>query len=331
MKAYLLRRLMLIVPTLLGITFLIFMVIQLAPGSPVTIRLMRMEGAAGRDSIPREVIEQTKKLYGLDKPIPVQYAKWLMRIATLDFGDSYKDRRPVIDKIGDALPITLQLNIISLFLIYLISVPLGVFSAVKQHSWADTIITVFLFILYSLPTFWVAMMLIYYLGSGRHLEVFPIYGLNSLGADQMPWPKWLADRAWHLALPVFCLTYAGLAEVSRFQRAGMLEVIRQDYIRTARAYGFSEKVVIFKYAMRNSLIPIMTLLGSLLPAMLGGSVIIEQIFNIPGMGRLIFEAVLSRDYPLMMGILTISALLTLIGLILTEVLYVLTDPRVRFE
>jgi len=330
-KAYLIRRFLLIIPTLLGISLLSFCIVQLAPGSPVTLRLMKLQGAMASDSVPQEVIERTKALYGLDKPLPVQYLMWLKRMVTLDFGTSYKDRRPVLTRIAETLPITLQLNIISIFLVYVISVPIGAFSATRPSTWADTVLTAVLFILYSLPSFWVAMLLIYFLGGGQFLDWFPIYGLNSVGAGELTWFRWLLDRGWHLVLPVFCLTYGGLAGISRFARSGMIEVIRQDYIRTARAYGFPEKTVVFKYAMRNSLVPIVTLLGTLLPALLGGSVIIERIFSIPGMGRLAFEAVLSRDYPLIMGILTISAFLTLVGLIISDILYAFVDPRIRFE
>ncbi len=156
-------------------------------------------------------------------------------------------------------------------------------------------------------------------------------GLNSIGADDWPWYQWLLDRVWHMVLPLFCFVYAGFAGLSRYMRTGMLDTIRQDYIRTARAYGFAEKTVVYKYAMRNSLIPIITLLAGLLPALIGGSVIIESIFSIPGMGRLGFEAVLSRDYPLIMGVLTISALLTLAGLVLSDILYALVDPRIRLK
>jgi peptide/nickel transport system permease protein len=331
-KTYLIRRLLLIVPTFLGISVLTFLVVQLSPGNPLLEKLRRGgEGGIAAATIPPEYVAQMKKLYGLDKPIPVRYAVWLRRLVLFDFGDSYKDGRPVITKIRETLPITLQLSIISILLVYLLSIPLGVYSARYQYSWSDTLITFLLFILYSLPSFWVAMLLMYFLGGGRHLEWFPVYGISSQGADQWPWYQWLMDRTWHLALPVFCLTYGGLAGLSRYARAGMINEIRQDYIRTARAYGFSERTVIYKYAMRNSLIPIITLLGTLLPSLIGGSVIIESIFSIPGMGRLTFEAILSRDYPLIMGILSISALLTLLGLILSDILYAVVDPRIRFE
>lgn len=330
MKAYLIRRLLLIVPSFLGITVITFVMLQLMPGNPVNLRLQKLQGTMGTNISP-ELIEETKRLYGLDKPIWEQYVRWVGRIVTFDFGTSYKDRRPVRDKIFEAVPVTLQLNIISILIIYLLSIPIGVYSATHQRTWSDAGITVVLFLLYSLPNFWVAMLLIYFLGSGHPFSWFPIYGLNSLETAHMTPVQWFLDRLWHLVLPVACLTYNGLAEISQFSRSGMIDVIRQDYVRTARAYGFTEKVVVFKYAMRNALIPIITLLATLLPALIGGSVIIENIFSIPGMGRLSFEAVLSRDYPTVMGILTFSALLTLIGLILSDVLYAITDPRIKFE
>ena len=288
-------------------------------------------GGVSASTIPPEYIAELEKLYGLDNPILVRYGIWLKRLATLDFGDSYKDQRPVLDKILETLPVTLQLSFISIFLVYVISVPLGVFSATHQHTRRDAFVTFALFVLYSLPNFWVAMLLMYFLGGGQHLDWFPVYGMNSQGAEEWPWYRWLADRTWHLAMPVFCLTYASIAALSRYARAGMLEEIRKDYVRTARAYGFSERVVVFKYVLRNSLIPIVTLLGTLLPTLFSGSVIVESIFSVPGMGRLAFEAILSRDYPLIMGILSISALLTLVGLLISDILYAFVDPRIRFE
>ncbi len=307
-----------------------FLIVQMAPGSPIFLKLHKA-GSAGGSAITKEAIEQTKKLYGLDKPLPLRYVHWLGKIATLDFGNSYKDHRPVLEKIGETLPITIQLNLISLFLIYVIAIPIGVYSATHQHSYTDTVITLGLFILYSLPSFWVAMLLMYFFGGGAHWNWFPVAGMSEYGADTMGWWPWLLDRAWHLILPVFCLSYAGFAGLSRYARAGLLETVRQDYVRTARAYGFSERTVIYKYALRNSLIPIITLLGTLIPTLIGGSVIIESIFSIPGMGKLAFEAILSRDYPLVMGILSITAFLTLLGLILSDILYAVVDPRIKFS
>lgn len=325
------KRLLLVIPTFVGVSLITFALIQLAPGSPVAYKL-RGEGGAMRANLETEkIIEQTKALYGLDKPILVQYLLWLGRIVTLDFGKSFKDQRPVMEKIWETLPITLQFTILETFLIYLIAIPIGAYSAVRSRSLLDRILTIILFLLYSLPSFWVAMLLIMFLGGGDWWNLFPVNGINSIDAHTYPWWKWLLDRLWHMVLPLFCMTYGGLAGLSRYMRTGMLDVIKQDYIRTARAYGLSEKMVVFKYAMRNSLIPIVTIFGGLLPGLISGSVIIETIFSIPGMGRLGFEAVLSRDYPLIMGIFTISTFLTLFGLIINDILYAIVDPRIRLE
>lgn len=332
MKTYLVKRLLQIIPTLLGITLITFLIIQLAPGNPALIKLkMAAEGQVSDNAISQQIVEQTKKLYGLDKPIPIQYLLWVKRVLTFDFGNSYKDHRKVWDKIAERLPVTLQLNIISIFLVYLIAIPCGIYSATHCGTWQDRLLTMFFFILYSLPSFWVAVLLIMILGGGDFWDVFPVYGISAIGAESWSFSKWLLDRMWHLALPVACLTYGGLAYLSRLARSGILEVIREDYIRTARAKGLRERTVIYKHAFRNALLPIVTLLAFLLPGMFGGSVIIESIFSIPGMGQLSFEAVLSRDYPVIMAIATISALLTLVGLLLSDILYAALDPRIKLE
>jgi len=333
MKAYLLKRLLQIIPTLLGITFITFVIIQLAPGNPAMLKLQMGKGQAelGNKAFSEQIIKQTKELYGLDKPLPVQYILWVKRIFTLDFGFSYKDHRNVWDKISERLPITIQLNIISIFLVYLIAIPCGIYSSTHEGSFADKILTLGFFFLYSLPSFWVAMLLIMLLGGGDFWDIFPVYGISSIGSETMRLLPWLLDRMWHLALPVVCLTYGGLAYLSRLTRAGMLEVIREDYVRTARAKGLSERVVIFKHAFRNALLPLITLLAFLLPSMFGGSVIIESIFSVPGMGQLGFESVLSRDYPVIMAITAISAFLTLIGLLISDILYAALDPRIKLE
>ena len=320
------------IPTMLGITIITFAIIRLAPGDPAALKIGNSaEGMIRDQQLAQAIIERTRKEFELDKPIHVQYLHWLKKIVTLDFGRSYKDNRPVWDKIKERLPITIQLNIISILLGYLLAIPLGIYSSTHEYSFPDKLLTVVLFILYSLPSFWVATILILYLCGGDYLHVFPLTGLNSLNAAQMGSWGWLMDRLWHLVLPVFCLTYGELAFVSRLMRAGMLETIRQDYIRTARAKGLSEKVVIYKHAFRNSLISIVTVLGFLLPAMLGGSVIIESIFTIPGMGQLGFQAILSRDYPVVMAIATIAAFLTMIGLLLSDILYAVVNPTIALE
>lgn len=332
MRAYLLKRFLQMIPTLLGITFITFCIIQLAPGNPAMLKLqMASQGEMADTAYAKQIIEQTKKLYGLDKPLPVQYVLWVKRVFTLDFGTSFKDHRRVLDKIAERLPVTIQINVLSIFLVYLIAIPFGVYSATHPDTFSDRTLTLLFFFLYSLPNFWVAVLLIMLFGGGEFWDLFPVYGISSINAES--WPLWrqILDRLWHLALPVACLTYGGFAYLSRLTRAELLEVIREDYVRTARAKGLSERVVIFKHAFRNALLPIVTLLAFLLPAMFGGSVIIESIFSIPGMGQLGFEAVLSRDYPVIMAITTISALLTLVGLLLSDILYAVLDPRIQLD
>jgi len=330
MRDYILKRLLLLVPTLIGITIITFLVIQLAPGSPVE-RKLQLEQGVKAEAITKDIMEQTKKLYGLDKPIYTRYWIWLKQIFTLDFGLSYKDHRPVINKIAERLPVTLTLNIISIFIVYIISIPLGVFSAVRQGSYSDRLITFSLFALYSIPNFWLAMILIFFLGGGDFWDVFPVYGIISPGADQFPFFKKALNFLWHITLPVVCLTYADLAYLSRYQKGSLLEVLREDFVRTARAKGLTESRVVFKHALRNSLIPIITIVASILPAMIGGSVIIESIFSIPGIGQLGFESILSRDYPVIMAIATITAFLTLLGILISDITYVFVDPRISFE
>lgn len=329
MFVYITRRLLLMIPTLFGITVITFAIIHLTPGDPAALRAG--ESGMNSDVVASDIIEQTRKLYGLDKPVHIQYLSWLSRLARFDFGDSFIDDRPVLTKIKEALPITLLLNIISIFIIYVISLPAGVFSALRPRGWRDQIISLFFYVLYSLPSFWVAGLLIVFFATGDHLDWFPLVGYISDGAENLAWYNQIANVAWHLVLPVICLTYGGFAFLSRFGRSVMLEVMHQDYIRTARAKGLNEWNVVMKHGVRNALVPFITLMGTLLPALLGGSIIIEQIFGIPGMGKLSFDAVLARDYPLVMGLATIDAFLTLISLLISDLLYVLVDPRISFE
>lgn len=330
MKSYIAKRLLLAIPTMLGITLITFSIIQMAPGGPVESKMALDQGIKAEE-ITKEIVEQTKKLYGLDKPLHIQYVIWLKRIVTFDFGESYKDHRPVINKIKERLPITLTLNILSIFIVYIIAIPIGILSAIKDRTILDRITTFFLFALYSIPSFWLAMMLIYFLGGGEHWDIFPIYGIHSANSDSFSTLHKLTDFLWHITLPVICLVYADFASLSRYQKGSLLEVLRENYVRTARSKGLEEKTVIVKHVLRNSLIPIITIVSAILPAMIGGSVIIESIFSIPGIGQLGFEAILSRDYPLIMAITTISAFLTLIGILIADILYVLVDPRITFE
>ncbi len=317
------------IPTLVGISMISFLIIQLAPGDPATMRLGSGQGIRDQ-AMAEKIIEETRALYGLDRPLHVQYASWFKRIVTLDFGHSLRDQRPVWDKLKERVPVSIQLSGISLLLAYLISIPIGIYSATHQYTKTDQATTVFLFTLYSLPNFWVATLGIVYLGGGDFLDVFPVFGLQTIGSES--WPLWdqLKDRAWHLTLPVVCMTYYTFAALSRYMRSSMLEVVRQDFIRTARSKGLSERLVIYRHALRNSLIPIVTLMADLLPALIGGSIVIEYIFSVPGMGQLTFDAVLSRDYPVVMAVFTISALLTLLGILIADILYTVVDPRITY-
>ncbi len=312
------------IPTLLGITIMVFAISRVAPGDPVSLSM----GPGGQMDAERaaDVREARMRLYGLDKPIPIQYANWLMRVVKLDFGDSIKHHRPVLDIIKERLPITLTLNLLAFFLIYTISLPLGVTTAVKQNSAYDRSVTVLLFVLWSLPTMWVGQMMIGYLN-----KWFPVAGLSSNAADTMPFFTWLNDRLWHLVMPVTCLTYAGFAYLTKQVRAGMLDNLRADYVRTARSKGLKERTVILRHAFRNSIIPVITIMATVLPAMIGGSVIIESIFSIPGMGLLAFEAVTTRDYNVVMAVSTIAGFLNLVGLLLADIAYAIADPRISFE
>lgn len=264
-------------------------------------------------------------------PMYVRYWNWLIRVATFDFDRSLVDQRPVMDKIAEALPVTLYLNLISILLIYGISIPLGVMAAVRRGTAFDNITSVVLFLLWSIPNFWLATLLIMQFSSKARWDILPAVGLHSDDAAQMSYLTWLGDSLAHLVLPIVVMTYAGFASLSRYMRTSMLETISQDFIRTARAKGLGERVVIFRHALRNSLITIVTLVGNLLPAMIGGSVIIEYIFTINGMGRLGFNAILARDYPVIMAVTTFGALLTLLGILLSDLLYGIVDPRISHD
>jgi peptide/nickel transport system permease protein len=311
------------IPTFVGITFVTFAVMRLAPGDPLA--MMADPGSAGFSAEARDAL---RSQLGLDRPIPEQYARWFGRVVTLDFGRSSQDGRWVLTKIAEALPKTLLLSVLALLVSYLVAVPLGVFAAVRRGTVAERALTVGLFALYSLPSFWVAVLLILLFCRAQTLDWFPMQGLTSDDFDSLSAFAKLKDLVWHLILPVICLSYASLATVTRYLRAGMLEVIRQDFIRTARAKGLPERAVIFRHALRNSLIPIITLLGVTLPALMGGSVVVERIFGINGMGLLGLQAILSRDYPMVMGITTLVALLTMLCLLASDLLYAAVDPRI---
>ena len=322
MLRYVLKRLLLMVPLLVGITIVCFVVIHLAPGSPTDLQT---------DLNPRvsaEAKARLQSMYDLDKPIYKQYLLWVGRLATLDLGQSFSsDHRPVIDKIAERIPITIIINVLSMILIILIAIPIGVLSAVRQDSLFDKVTAVVVFIGFAVPTFWLALLLMILFGVD--LGWLPISGIRSLNYEYLPPFAAVLDLLKHLILPVLLSAFGGLAGLSRYMRSNMLEVIRQDYITTARAKGLSERVVIYKHALRNALLPVITILGLSIPGLIGGSVIFETIFAIPGMGQLFYMSVMSRDYPVVMGILFIGAVLTLIGNLVADISYAVADPRIR--
>ncbi|MGE0155922.1 MAG: ABC transporter permease [Geobacter sp.] len=322
MTAYLLRRILLLIPLMFGITLITFTVIHLAPGEPVEMQM------AMNPKVGKEARERLQKFYGLDKPLHVQYVTWVKQLAQFDFGRSFSsDNRPVLDKIKERLPVTLSLNIVALVIEFGLAIPIGVLAAVHRNTLLDKGITVFVFLGFAVPTFWLALLLMYLFGV--KLNWLPISGLHTLGYEAYGWFGQLLDLAKHLVMPILVASFGSLAGVSRYMRSAMLQVIEQDYITTARAKGLSERVVIWKHALRNALLPLITLVGFSLPGLIGGSVIFETIFSIPGMGQLFYQGVMARDYPVVMGILVIGAFLTLLGNLLADISYALADPRIR--
>tara|TARA_B100001115_G_C15842576_1_gene422959 strand:- start:684 stop:1733 length:1050 start_codon:yes stop_codon:yes gene_type:complete len=346
------------------ITVISFGISRLAPGDPAKMKAgmgagqQDMSTGQGED-LNEEILKLIRKQWNLDKPLfyftifedqndlnpksifsrltfrfnglKNQYHIWTMNTLKLDFGNSFRDNEPVIDKMKSRIPVTMTLNFIAIFITYVISIPLGIYSAINDKSLFERITTFVVFILYSLPSFWIGILAITFLCGGDFLDIFPYAGLHSTYLENMtPFEKFL-DYVWHLILPIIIITYGSFAYLSRQMRTSMLEVVRQDYIRTARSKGLAEKTIIFKHALRNSLIPIVTMLASLLPAMISGSIIIETIFSIPGMGLLGYEAIMSRDYPIVMAVFTISSVLTLFGILIADILYSVVDPRITFN
>ncbi|MBN1595257.1 ABC transporter permease [candidate division FCPU426 bacterium] len=321
MFTYVSKRLLLSIPILFGITVITFGIIHLTPGGFTSVQ-MDMNPNISPDSIAA-----MRKLYGLDQPLHIQYGNWVGRFIRLDFGRSFLDQRDVISKIGERLPATLLLSGLSLIMIFLLAIPLGVYSAMHHDSRQDRAITIITFIGYSIPTFWLALLCM--LLFGVFLGWLPISGLRSVNHDLLSVPGKLWDYISHLILPVFISAFGGLASISRYMRSNMLEVVRQDYIRTARAKGLPQNQVYYRHALKNALLPIITIIGLALPGLIGGSFIFETIFSWPGMGRLAYESALNFDYPTIMGIAGIGAILTLLGNILADVMYAIVDPRIR--
>jgi peptide/nickel transport system permease protein len=329
MTTYILRRLLLVIPTMFGITLVTFMLIWLAPGNAAMVK--GSSNPNGSHVVTAEAREATIKLYGLDENPFVAYGKWVGNVVQLNFGESFMDHRPVLDKIRERIGLSVSLTGTALLLSYIIAVPLGILAALRRGSTLDRTISFTVFFLYSIPVFVAALVLILFVAGGDYLNLLPMYGANSINASEMSTPAWVWDRIQHMILPVICLTDVSLASISRYARVSMLEVLGQDFLRTARAKGLAERRVILVQALRNALIPIVTVFAMELPALIGGTIIIEEIFTLPGMGQLVFQALESRDRFVIMGVVTISAVITLLGYLLADIVYVLVDPRIRYE
>ncbi len=325
MLKYIAKRLLLSVPLVLAIVTATFFMAHLAPGDPMD---MYLEPQRQRQVDP-EVIELLRKKYGLDQPIHVQYVTWLKNVAQGDFGESFRHRRPVKDMLVEAVPYTLQLTILAIVLDALFGISLGIISAVKQYSKLDKTVTIGSLIIYAMPSFWLALMLI--MVFSVNLGWFPTSQTRSMNYENLTFIGKMLDRAWHLVLPVFVMGIAGAAGTARYMRSRLLEVLNEEYITAARARGFREKTVIMKHALRNAMIPIVTIYGMSLPFLLGGATIIETIFAWPGMGRMTVSAVGGRDYPIIMATVMIAAVLTVLGNLLADITYAAVDPRVSYD
>ncbi|MFZ5825753.1 MAG: ABC transporter permease [Bacillota bacterium] len=313
---YLLRRLLIALPVLLGVTIISYFIISLAPGDIIDLLVDPNVSATDKEAL-REAL-------GLNKPIIVQYMNWLGEVFRGNLGYSFLTGQPVAERIAARMGPTFVLSLTSLFIAYMVAVPVGVVSATKQYSPVDYISSVFALIGVSIPNFFLGIGLIYLFA--LKFDVLPVSGMYTLGAE-----KSLTDLIQHLILPAIVLGAGTMGQVTRFTRSAMLEVIRQDYVRTARAKGVGNGLVVYKHALRNALIPVITLLGLQIPNLLGGAIITEQIFSWPGMGRLTIEAISSRDYPVLMGLNLMAAILVVLGGLLADALYAVTDPRIRYS
>lgn len=326
------------VPTLFGITVIVFVIVNLAPGGPIEQRLqaMRFGGAAGgntgrgEQAVTEEVREALKKQYGFDKPLHERYVIWLKNLATLDFGESFTHEEPVLDLIVSKFPVSLQFGIASLILTYLICIPLGILKAIRDGSVFDILSGFVLFVAYSIPPFMLGILMIVFLAGGSFLDWFPIGGLYSENYSELSALGKLWDRVHHFILPLVCYMVGQFTTLTMLMKNSLLDEISKDYVRTARAKGLPHGKVYIKHAFRNALIPIVTGLGSFLTVFFAGSLLLETIFQLDGIGLLSYNSVLARDYNVIMGLTFMQSLLFLLGNLLSDIAYVLVDPRIDF-
>jgi peptide/nickel transport system permease protein len=316
MISYIIRRSLMAIPILIGITIISFAIMHIAPGGPTALMM--------DPNIKPGDMDAYMEKYGLNDPVHIQYFKWLGNMMQGDFGNSLiRQGAPVNEMIMNRLPNTLLLMFVSTFFGVMIAIPFGVFSATRQYSTIDYSVTVTSFLGLATPNFWLGLMLIMFVSV--KLGWFPTGGVATLNE---PFSIW--DRIHHLILPAFVLGTAEMASIARFSRSSMLEVLKQDYMRTARAKGFKERKVVIKHGIRNGLLPIITIFGLILPSLFGGSVVTEKVFGWPGLGLLFIDSVFQRDYPVIMAITLISAVLVVIGSLIADILYAIVDPRIEY-
>jgi microcin C transport system permease protein len=339
MTAYFIRRFLLIIPTFLGITMAVFLVMNFVPGGPVERQIMRYRmaaaegGGGGRAQveIPAEAIEEMRRYYGFDKPVYTRYALWLWNLAHLNLGRSYVYQDPVWDVIKARFPVSIFLGLTGFFLSYLVCVPLGVYKAIRHGSKFDLVSSVIVFLGYSIPGWALGTALLVLFGGGSFWNLFPLGGFRPDNWNYLDFFAKVTAQIHYMFLPVLCYMIGSFATLTILMKNSVMENLGQDYIRTAFAKGLSERRVIFVHALRNSLIPIATGLGSVIGLILAGSFLIEKVFNIDGMGYLGYTSILQRDYPVALGILVIDSVLMLVGNILSDMIYVIVDPRIRFQ
>ncbi len=342
MSGYFLRRFLLIIPTFIGITLVVFVIMHFVPGGPVERQILRFQMAAAGGGegasamragveIPEEAIAEIRRYYGFDKPVHIRYGMWLWNVLRLDLGNSYVYQDPVWDVIKARFPVSLTLGLTGFLLSYLVCVPLGVLKAVRHGSTFDFVSSVIVFIGYAVPGWALGTALLVLFGGGSFWSVFPLGGFRSDNWEYLTFSQKVVDQAQHMFLPVFCYMVGSFASLTILTKNSLMENMSQDYVRTAFAKGLDKNRVIFVHALRNSLIPIATGLGQVFSLILAGSFLIEKVFNIDGMGYLGYTSILQRDYPVALGILVVSSLLLLVGNILSDMIYAVIDPRIRFK
>ena len=342
MRNYFIKRLLLIIPTLLGISIACFLIMQIVPGGPVEQAIQKIKHAAQNESgasasgnlqsnMTAEELSNIKKYYGFDKPVLVRYFSWLAKVVKLDLGASYAYEKPVLEVIISRLPISLTFGLTGLFITYLVCIPLGIKKALEHGGPFDNWSSILIFLGYSIPSYALGLLLIVFFGGGSFWNLFPISGVVSDNFEELSWLAQILDYAYHMFLPVLCYTIGGFATLTLLMKNSLMEQLNQDYIRTALAKGMTYKQAVFQHGLRNALIPIATNIGMIIGVILSGSMLIETIFTIDGIGLLGYQSIINRDYPVALGLIVISSLLVLIGRIISDFCLVLVDPRIKFQ